>query len=151
LVWKEIQMLFNLTVIRLFLIMALEVGRIVLKVAGREAGRYAVILRKIDDNFVLITGPRPLTGVKRRRCNVEHLEPTEHHIEVKQDATDLQVFKAWEKAGLIAKLGLKKPPITAFKPPKKVEKPKRPPKKPKPKKPKAKPKKKPVKRKAKKR
>ena len=30
----------------------LETGRVVLKIAGREAGKYAVIVNKIDDNFV---------------------------------------------------------------------------------------------------
>ncbi|MEM5790964.1 MAG: 50S ribosomal protein L14e, partial [Candidatus Aenigmatarchaeota archaeon] len=43
--------------------MPLEVGRVCLKIAGREAGKYCVVLKKIDDNFVLITGPKSLTGV----------------------------------------------------------------------------------------
>jgi len=54
---------------------AIEVGRICVKIAGREAGRKCVIVDIIDENYVLITGPKQLTGVKRRRCNINHIEP----------------------------------------------------------------------------
>jgi large subunit ribosomal protein L14e len=115
---------------------ALEVGTVCMKVAGREAGRYCVVVKRIDENFVMVTGPKALTNVRRRRCNVEHLEATPYKLEVKEDAPDTQVLKAYEKAGLIPKLGLKKPPAVALKPPKKpkVKKPKKKFKKPKAKK-----------------
>jgi len=87
----------------------LEVGRLCIKTAGREAGRYCVVLKSIDSNFVLITGPKVLTGVKRRKCNVEHLEPTQYSLKIKEDASEREVLEAYEKAGLIAKLNLKKP------------------------------------------
>jgi large subunit ribosomal protein L14e len=87
----------------------LEVGRLCIKTAGREAGRYCVVLKSIDSNFVLVTGPRVLTGVKRRKCNVEHLEPTQYSLKIKEDASEKEVLEAYEKAGLIAKLNLKKP------------------------------------------
>jgi len=88
---------------------ALNVGRICVKTAGREAGRYACVLKKMDANFVLVTGPRVLTGVKRRRCNVEHLEPTQYSVDVKSEAGDKEVIAAYGKAGLLTKLGLRKP------------------------------------------
>ena len=47
----------------------LEVGRICLKTAGREAGSYCVVLKKVDKEFVLVTGPRAVTSVRRRRCS----------------------------------------------------------------------------------
>ncbi len=87
----------------------MEVGRVCVKIAGREAGRYCVILKKIDENFVLVTGPKLLTGVKRRKCNVMHLEPTPYKIEIKEEASDREVIKAFEKANLIKKFELKKP------------------------------------------
>jgi large subunit ribosomal protein L14e len=87
----------------------LEVGRLCIKTAGREAGRYCVVLKSIDSNFVLVTGPRVLTGVKRRKCNIEHLEPTQYSLKIKEDASEKEVLEAYEKAGLIAKLNLKKP------------------------------------------
>ncbi len=89
--------------------MTIEVGRVCVKIAGREAGRYCVVVKRIDENFVLITGPKPLTGVKRRRCNIRHLEPTPYKLEIKEDASDREIISAYEKANLIKKLELKKP------------------------------------------
>ncbi len=78
-----------------------DIGRICVKTAGREAGRKCVIIDIIDQNFVLITGPKQLTGVKRRRANIKHLEPTEHKIEISRGASDEEVLKAIESAGLV--------------------------------------------------
>ena len=64
------------------------------KTSGREAGMKCVIVDVIDKNFVLVTGPPKLTGVKRRRTNVKHLEPTSEAVEVKKGATDEEVMKA---------------------------------------------------------
>lgn len=79
---------------------AIEVGRICVKLAGREAGRKCVVVAPIDKNFVLITGPKELTGVKRRRVNIDHIEPTERKIKIAKGASDEEVLKAIEKAGL---------------------------------------------------
>ncbi|MBP1448573.1 MAG: 50S ribosomal protein L14e [Thermoproteus sp.] len=79
----------------------LEVGRVVVKVLGREAGRKAVIVDILDENYVLVTGPRSLSGVKRRRANVNHIEPTDKKVEIKRGASDEEVIKALEAAGLI--------------------------------------------------
>lgn len=93
----------------------MEVGRICIKLKGREKGKYCVIIKKINKNFVLVTGPRKLTGVKRRRCNIMHLRPTEHILEIKEDASEKEVLEAFEKANLIKKFGLKKPSIAEIK------------------------------------
>ncbi len=90
-------------------VVTLEVGRLCVKTAGREAGRYCVVLKNIDSNFVLVTGPQVLTGVKRRKCNIEHLEPTQYSLKIKEEASDKEVIEAYDKAGLISKLNLKKP------------------------------------------
>lgn len=87
----------------------LTVGRIAMKIAGREAGKYCTVLTNPKENFVQVTGPKVLTGVKRRRCNVDHLEPTQYKVDVKKEGSDKEVMKALEKEGLIKKLGLKKP------------------------------------------
>lgn len=60
---------------------AIEVGRVCVKTAGREAGEKCVILDVIDKNFVEVVG----VNVKNRRCNINHLEPTEKKIEIKSD------------------------------------------------------------------
>jgi large subunit ribosomal protein L14e len=80
---------------------AIEVGRICVKVAGREAGRKCVIVDIIDENFVLVTGPKSLTGVKRRRANIKHLEPTDKVVKIPRGAGDEEVLKALKEAGLI--------------------------------------------------
>ncbi|MDI6798810.1 MAG: 50S ribosomal protein L14e [Candidatus Aenigmarchaeota archaeon] len=89
--------------------MPLEIGRVCMKVAGRESGRYCVVLKKISDAFVLVTGPKILTGVKRRKCNIEHLEALPYNLEIKEDASDEEVISAFEKANLTKKLDLKLP------------------------------------------
>ncbi|MEE8168035.1 MAG: 50S ribosomal protein L14e [Candidatus Hydrothermarchaeales archaeon] len=72
----------------------MDVGRVCVKIAGREAGQKCVIVDWIDENFVIIDAP----GVKRRRCNLRHLEPMESKIEIKQGATTKEVEKALKKA-----------------------------------------------------
>ncbi|MHA1712038.1 MAG: 50S ribosomal protein L14e [Candidatus Freyarchaeota archaeon] len=72
---------------------AIEVGRICVKIAGREAGRKCVIVDVIDKNFVLVTGPQELTGVRRRRANIRHLEPTEMKIPIKRGAEDKEILE----------------------------------------------------------
>ena len=79
---------------------AIEIGRICVKLAGREAGRKCVIVDIIDDNFVLITGPKELTGVKRRRVNIKHIEPLDKTIEIRKGADDKEVLDAIKAAGL---------------------------------------------------
>ncbi len=83
---------------------AIEVGRICVKTSGREAGRKCVIVEIIDKNFVLITGPKDVTGVRRRRCNIKHLEPTPDKIEISRGASDEEVKKALEEAGKLEEL-----------------------------------------------
>ena len=93
----------------------LETGRICLKIAGREAGKYAVIVEKIDDNFVLVTGPKSITGVKRRKCNIDHLEPTENKFDIDSKADDSSIENLWRSSGLIEKLEIKVPVKREFK------------------------------------
>jgi large subunit ribosomal protein L14e len=83
------------------MVKVIDVGRIVVKVLGREAGRKAVVVDIIDENYVLITGPKSLTGVRRRRVNINHIEPTDKKIEIKKGASDEEVLKAIEAANLV--------------------------------------------------
>ncbi len=70
---------------------AIEVGRVCVKLKGREVGRRCVIVDIIDRNYVLVTGPEDLTGVRRRRVNMDHLEPLDEKIEIRRNATDEEV------------------------------------------------------------
>ena len=86
-----------------------SVGRICMKTAGREAGKFCIIVDAVDDKFVLITGPLAVTKVKRRKCNIEHLEPTPEIIKIKKNASDEEVISAYRKEGVFEKLGTKAP------------------------------------------
>jgi large subunit ribosomal protein L14e len=94
---------------------AIEVGRICLKLTGREAGRKCVIVDVIDKSFVLITGPKNLTGVKRRRANINHIEPLEDKISIKRGASDEEVMEALRAAGKIEEMAqIVKPKATTI-------------------------------------
>ncbi|MEM3873836.1 MAG: 50S ribosomal protein L14e [Candidatus Bathyarchaeia archaeon] len=80
---------------------AIEVGRICVKICGREAGKKCVIVDIIDKSFVLVTGPKGVTGVKRRRANINHLEPLAEKIDIKRGASDEEVIEALKEKGLL--------------------------------------------------
>jgi large subunit ribosomal protein L14e len=79
---------------------AIQIGRIVVKTNGREAGRKAVIVDLINPNYVLVTGPKSITSVRRRKCNIGHIEPTDKVISIKRDASDEDVVAGIEAAKL---------------------------------------------------
>jgi large subunit ribosomal protein L14e len=92
---------------------AIEVGRICVKVVGREAGKRCVIVDVVDKNFVLVTGPKGVSGVKRRRVNVNHLEPTGEKIDIKRGATDEEVTEALKVANKLDEMSkLVKPTLS---------------------------------------
>jgi large subunit ribosomal protein L14e len=78
---------------------AIEVGRICVKQIGRENGKQCVIIDVMDKSFVLVTGPKKVTGVKRRRVNINHVMPLQDKVEVKRGASDDEVAQALEAAG----------------------------------------------------
>ena len=86
----------------------MDVGQTCIKTAGREAGKTCVVVDKVDENFVTVTGPQ----VKRRRCNVAHLEKLGQKLTLKKGVTDSEVNDALLKADLIKKEDIKekKPP-----------------------------------------
>ena len=83
---------------------AIEVGRICVKEAGREATRKCVIVDIMDKSFVLITGPEKVTGVKRRRVNINHVTPLQDKIEVKRGASDEEVTQTLADAGKLEEM-----------------------------------------------
>ncbi len=73
---------------------AIEVGSVCVKIAGREAGKKCVVVDVIDKNFVLITGPQKVNGVKRRRVNINHVEPTGKKVVIKRGENDELIAQA---------------------------------------------------------
>jgi large subunit ribosomal protein L14e len=86
---------------------AIEVGRICVKLTGREAGRKCVIVDVMDKSFILITGPKTVTGVKRRRVNINHIEPFQDKIEIKRGASDEEVVEVLKAAGKLEEMAQK--------------------------------------------
>lgn len=78
----------------------IEIGRICRKLKGREAGHKCVIVDMIDENFVVVTGPKVLTGVRRRKANIDHLEPLDKKIDIPRGADDNTVLEAIKASGL---------------------------------------------------
>jgi len=70
----------------------MDVGRVCVKLSGRESGRQCVIIDVIDRNYVLVTGPEELTGVRRRRVNMNHLRPLEERLEISRGASDEEII-----------------------------------------------------------
>jgi len=72
---------------------AMDVGRLCVKLRGREAGGRCVIVDVIDRNYVLVTGPPELTGVRRRRVNMSHLRPLDEKLDIGHNASDEEILK----------------------------------------------------------
>lgn len=53
----------------------LSPGRVCRKTKGSEKGNICVILESIDDKFAIIDG-----NVRRRKCNIKHLQPLDQVI-----------------------------------------------------------------------
>ena len=83
--------------------MILEIGRVVMKIEGRDSGKYAVIVDKINDNYFLIDGE-----TRRKKCNISHLEPTEKTLKISANASTEEVTKAFKEIGIDIKPKVKR-------------------------------------------
>ena len=83
---------------------AIEIGRICVKQVGRENGKKRVVIDVMDKSFVLVTGPKKVTGVKRRRVNINHVMPLQDKIEVKRGASDEEVAQVLDAAGKLQEM-----------------------------------------------
>ena len=60
----------------------IEIGRLCLKTAGRDAGCKCIIIDILDEHYVLIDGE-----TRRRKCNILHLEPMKDVVKIKKGAS----------------------------------------------------------------
>lgn len=72
-----------------------DIGRMVMKIAGRDAGRKAVVVEVLDTNYVLIDG-----DTRRKKVNIKHLEPLAQTLNIEPGASHEDVKKEFEKLGL---------------------------------------------------
>ncbi len=73
----------------------MDVGRLCVKIAGRDARKKCVIVEVIDDKFVIIDGE-----TRRRKCNIKHLEPLKETINIKKGASHEEVKTEFKKLGI---------------------------------------------------
>jgi large subunit ribosomal protein L14e len=75
-----------------------EVGRLCVKIAGRDAGRKCLVIETVDEQLVMIDGQ-----TRRRKCNIAHLEPTEKVLKIKKNASNKEVCEALKEEGIECK------------------------------------------------
>ncbi|MBI3036253.1 50S ribosomal protein L14e [Candidatus Woesearchaeota archaeon] len=73
----------------------IDVGRLCVKTAGKDAGKSCVVVEVVDDNFVVVDGQ-----LKRKRCNVDHLEPSHHQLPVAAGSSHEEVVDALGAVGI---------------------------------------------------
>ena len=89
----------------------IEIGRIIVKLAGRDAGLKGVIVEILDNNYVMIDGQ-----VRRRKCNIIHVEPLNKVITIKNKALHEEVVKALKDEGIEIQEKKKKDKVKTEKP-----------------------------------
>jgi large subunit ribosomal protein L14e len=72
-----------------------EIGRLCVKLAGRDAGMKCIVVDVIDHSFVVVDGQ-----TRRRKCNVKHLEPLNQVIKVSKNAPAAEVVRAMKELGI---------------------------------------------------
>ncbi|RMF55283.1 50S ribosomal protein L14e [Candidatus Woesearchaeota archaeon] len=81
----------------------IEVGRVCLKIAGRDSNKRCVIVDVLNNNYVLIDGE-----TRRKKCNVKHIEPTSKVIKISKGASHAEVVREFKKLGIEIKEKVKK-------------------------------------------
>ncbi|MBI4453270.1 50S ribosomal protein L14e [Candidatus Woesearchaeota archaeon] len=72
-----------------------EIGRLCVKIAGRDAGKKCVVIDVLDNNFVLVDGQ-----TRRRKCNMRHLEPLDKIISLTKNASNDEVIRALKEESI---------------------------------------------------
>lgn len=73
----------------------LEIGRLCIKTAGRDAMRHCIILEEIDKNYVLVDG-----NTRRKKVNKNHLELLDKVFKVDNKTTTKQILEILKKEGI---------------------------------------------------
>ncbi len=74
---------------------AVEIGKLCVKLTGRDAGRECLVVKKLDNSMVLIDG-----NTRRRKCNTHHLEFLGRRAKIKEGADHEEVVKALQDLGI---------------------------------------------------
>jgi large subunit ribosomal protein L14e len=71
-----------------------SIGRVCYKTAGRDSNRVCVVVESVDDRYVVVDG-----DTRRKKVNVQHLEPTAKVVKVSEKASTEDVRKSLEAEG----------------------------------------------------
>lgn len=72
-----------------------EIGRLAVKIAGRDSGKKCVIVDILNDRYVMIDGE-----TRRRKCNIIHIEPLDQTIKINKNASHDEIKEAFKDLGL---------------------------------------------------
>lgn len=72
-----------------------NIGQLCVKIAGRDAGKECLVIKKLDNAYVMIDG-----ATRRRKCNLEHLEILPQVADIKKEADHEEVVSALKKLGV---------------------------------------------------
>lgn len=82
----------------------IDLGRLCVKIAGRDAGKKFLVVDTIDSNFVLVDGEG-----RRKRCNIDHLEPLDKKIEIAKGIGHEEVLNIFKELNIPVNKGLARP------------------------------------------
>lgn len=69
----------------------IDIGRVCVKIAGRDAGLKCVVVEDLGKSMVLIDGQ-----TRRRKCNISHLEPLAQKLDISKGASHDKVVSAFK-------------------------------------------------------
>ena len=72
-----------------------DVGRLCVKIAGRDASKKCVVVEVLDRTYVLVDGE-----TRRRKCNIAHLEPMDMVVDIQKGASHEAVSAALKQGGI---------------------------------------------------
>ena len=67
-----------------------DVGRVCVKIAGRDAGQQCVVVERLDNTYVVVDG-----ATRRRKVNIRHLEPLAETLDISSGANHAAVVAAF--------------------------------------------------------
>ena len=68
------------------------IGRICLKIAGRDSGKLCTIIDILDTNYVMIDGE-----TRRKKCNLSHLEFIDKKVDISKNASHEEIVKVFKE------------------------------------------------------
>jgi large subunit ribosomal protein L14e len=73
-----------------------DIGRVCVKIAGRDAGMKCIIVDVIDEHYVMIDGQ-----TRRRKCNIKHLEPLNQTVQINKNASAPEVVRVLKELNIV--------------------------------------------------